>query len=465
MDHLTTLDAGFLQAEDADRHVNLAIGGVAVIEGPMPDFDTLIGTLTERLRRVPRLTQHLHTRPLDLAAPEWVADEDFDVRRHIRRVALPRPHDDDALHRMVADIMERRLDRDRPLWECWVIEGLSHRRWAILMKVHHCLADGIAATRMLTALCDDSPPPAPATDVAATTSERTETRPPAFRPISWVTSAVRAPLQLTTATVHAVRGALEIAGGLLAGTAESSLNGPVGSLRRYATAEVPMSEVTRVADAFGVTINDVVLAAITDSYRALLIRRGEKPTRTALRTLVPVSVRGGGAADTPDNRVSVLLPCLPVDQDDPIRQLQTVHRRLTRAKGSGQRQAGSAIVAAANAIPFAVTAWTVRTLTRLPQRGVVALATNVPGPRERLRVLDREVTRLLPIPPIALQLRTGIAVLSYADHLAFGIIGDYDAAPDVEELAVRIAAGVTRLAHLAASPHRPTPLGLLALVQ
>jgi diacylglycerol O-acyltransferase len=160
-----------------------------------------------------------------------------------------------------------------------------------------------------------------------------------------------------------------------------------------------------------------------------------------------------------------MLPYLPVDKADPVAQLRTVHARLTRAKTSGQRQAGNIFVSAANAIPFPVTAWTVRALTRLPQRGVVTLATNVPGPRKRLRIMGREVIRLLPIPPLAMQLRTGIAILSYANHLVFGVIGDYDATPDVDELASGIERAVTRLTAISTGHWRSTPVGTLALVQ
>jgi len=209
--------------------------------------------------------------------------------------------------------------------------------------------------------------------------------------------------------------------------------------------------VTEVCRKSGVTLNDVALTAITDSFRAALVRRGEQPRRNSLRTLVPVSIRSNDASDVTDNRVSVMLPFLPVEKDDLAEQLQTVHRRLNRAKASGQRQAGGIFVAAANVIPFPLTAWAVRALTRLPQRGVVTLATNVPGPCQRLRVMGREVVRVLPIPPIALQLRTGIAIVSYADELVFGITADYDATPDVDELARGIEQAVARLLALAAS--------------
>lgn len=369
------LDAGFLQAEDADRHVSLAIGAVAVLAGPMPDFGSLAAGLAERILSVPRFRQVLRTQPLDLGAPRWEDAANLDIAHHVRLPALT------------------------------------------------------------------------------------------LNPIDWMASAWRTSRGVTTAATQVLQGAVEIAAGLLRPAAASSLTGPVTNMRRYATVEVSLEDVTRISDRFDVTINDVALAAITDSFRTMLMRRGEQPQPNSLRTLVPVSVRSLDADDKTDNRVSVMLPCLPVDKADPISQLRAVHARLTRAKASGQRQAGNIFVSAANAIPFPFTAWTVRALTRLPQRGVVALATNVPGPRKRLRVMGREVIRLLPIPPLALQLRTGIAIMSYADHLAFGIIGDYDAAPDVDELANGIERAIARLTAVSAGHWRSTPVGTLALVQ
>ena len=395
-------------------------------------------------------------------------ETNLDISHHVRRAALPRPGDDAALFRWVAEVMERRLDRDRPLWECWIVDGLAHNRWAILMKVHHCIADGIAATHVLARLCDDGAGGTFATAIrAAHEPARGGLRLPALtlNPIDWIAGAWRTSLGVTTAAAQALQGAAEIASGLLRPAPASSLTGPVTTMRRYATVEVSLDDVARVCDRFEVTINDVALAAITDSFRTMLIRRGEQPQRSSLRTLVPVSVRSNDAADKTDNRVSVMLPYLPVEKADPVQQLRTVHARLTRAKASGQRQAGNLFVSAANAIPFPFTAWTVRALTRLPQRGVVTLATNVPGPRKRLRVMGREVIRLLPIPPLALQLRTGIAIMSYADHLVFGIIGDYDAAPDVDELANGIERAVVRLTAISAGHWRSTPVGTLALVQ
>ncbi len=448
MEQLNTLDAGFLMAEDSDRNVSLAIGGIAIIDGSAPNYGDFKDILAERIRAIPRCTQMLRTQPFDVGAPQWVDDPGFDLGRHVRRVAVPRPGDDTELFRVVADVLERRLDRDRPLWECWVIEGLKGNRWAILMKIHHCMADGISAIRILTRLCDDIDGDAFAAPVVAKrTAAQKHLKPvpdpkPRSNPVGnlWRTAT-----SITDAAARTVSGTAEIATGLLRPTAGSSLVGPVTAMRRYRAVRVPLADVEQVCRKFDVTINDVALAAITEGFRCVLLHRGEEPRPDSLRTLVPVSVRSPDALDKPGNRLSVMLPYLPVEQGDPIQQLRTVHSRLTRAKQGGQRQAGNIAVSATSYVPFILSSWVIRLLTRLPQRGIVTLATNVVGPRRRLEMMGGNVARLLPIPPIALRLRTGVAVLSYADDLVFGITADYDAGADVDELADGIKIGVARL--------------------
>jgi diacylglycerol O-acyltransferase len=449
MEQLKTLDAGFLMAEDSDRNVSLAIGGIAIIDGSAPNYGQFKDILAERIRAIPRCKQMLRTQPFDVGAPKWADDPGFDLSRHVRRVALPRPGDDAELYRVVADVLERRLDRDRPLWECWVIEGLKGNRWAILMKIHHCMADGISATRILTRLCDDVEGDAFARPVAA---KRTAAAHPHLKPVpdpiprsNPLDNIWRAATSITDAAARTVSGAAEIAAGLLRPASGSSLVGPVTAMRHYRAVRVPFADVEQVCRKFNVTINDVALTAITEGFRSVLLHRGEEPRADSLRTLVPVSVRSPDALDKPGNRLSVMLPYLPVEQDDPIQQLRVVHSRLARAKRGGQRQAGNVAVSATNYIPFMLSSWVIRFLTRLPQRGIVTLATNVPGPRRQLEMMGRKVARLLPIPPIALRLRTGVAVLSYADDLVFGITADYDAGADVEELAKGIEMAVARL--------------------
>ena len=448
MEHLNALDATFLEAEDSNPHVSLAVGGVSILEGPVPPFGDLVAAFAERAYSIPRCTQILHTHPLHLGPPEWVSAKHFDITHHLHRAAVPHPGDDGELFAMIANIMERRLDRERPLWECWIIEGLTAGRWAILMKIHHCIADGIATAQMLARLSDDDAGDSFAEDIRAAK----ETNKPALRwpgislnPLTMMGALVRTAGAAASVAEHAAVGVAELTAGLLSSPPETSLAGPVSTMRRYHAARVPLADMREVSRGFGVTLNDVALAAITDSYRAILLNRGEEPRRDSLRTLVPVSMRSVKEFGKTDNRVSAMLPLLPVDEADPLKRLQIVHGRLMNAKGSGQREGGSAFVAAANGVPFPLWAWGVRLLMRLPQRAVVALATNVPGPRGRQRVLGHEVLEVLPVPPLALDLRTGIAMVSYADRFIFGITADYDTAPDVDELADGIEQAVARL--------------------
>lgn len=431
-EHLTPLDAGFLGVEDSDHNVSMAIGALAVLNGPMPDHAALLATLAERISACPRFSQRLVRHTLDLGAPQWVDDPHFDIAHHVGRVALPAPGGDAELHGVVADVMSWRLDRQRPLWEIWVIGGLAGDKWALLMKVHHCIADGIATAHMLTGLSDNGF----GHGAAHATAVPRPSAPPSQRgralldlnPVHWM---------------HDLRGVVELAAGLLQ-PASSSLNGPLTSRRRFSAARVSLDDVLQVGKVFGATVNDVVLSALTESYRDFLIRRGEVPQPDALRTLVPVSTRSAEAQGATDNRVSLLLPRLPIEEANPVQRLLTVRSRLSRAKDGGQRHAGSAVVAAAGLMPFALSSWAVRLLARLPQRGVVALATNVPGPAEPLQIMGCQVVQVLPIPPIALQLRTGVAILSYAGDLFIGVLADFDFAA-ADELARGVEAAVARL--------------------
>ncbi len=451
MDHLSPLDAGFLEAEDSDPHVSLAVGVVSVIAGPVPEFSDMLAALTDRAQDIPRFTQRLHTHPLDIESPEWVPDPHFDISHHVHRAALPEPGGDAELFALVANLMEGRLDRERPLWQSWVIEGLADDRWAVLVKVHHCIADGIATSETLGRLFDDGPHTSFASDIRAA-KEPDAPMPrfprPSLNPLRWAGDLWHVTTAAADALEHAVVGAAELTVGVLAGAPNSSLIGPVSRMRRFSAARVEIADLEKVCGAYGVTLNDVALAAITGSYRSILLDRGEAPSAAALRTLVPVSVRAMDDLGVTDNRVSAMLPLLPVDEPDPVTRLTVVHERLARVKGSGQREGGSALLVAAQRVPFALSAWTIRLLTRLPQRSVTALATNVPGPRERQRVMGREVLEIIPVPPIALQLRTGIAMFSYADRFFFGIIADYDSAPDVDALAAGIESEVATLAGL-----------------
>lgn len=477
MEHLSPLDAGFLDAEDEDRHASLSIASVAVVEGPMPDRDEFVRSLSERLPLIPRYRQKVRTIPFDLGQPVWIDDPRFDINQHVLWTAIPEPTDD-ALSRLVARIMSQRMDRDRPLWECWVIKGLPDGRWGILSKLHHCMADGLSGTELYSLIFDDSPRPSrrlPAPGdrpVWNPSSEPSTVRLTALAladlartPVEQarlVGRALRSPVVLAHRVGDTVRGLTEMAG-VLRPVTRSSLSGPIGAHRRYSVARASLPEIAGAAHAFRVTVNDVVLAAVSGAFRALLLHRGEQPVHDAIRSLVPVSVRAPGDRDAIDNRISMMLPLLPVDIADPVARLGVVHARLAALKASKEAEAGEAMTTLARHEPFAPISWAVRFAARLPQRNIVTVTTNVPGPPRKLYALGRPIVEILPYVPIALRLRTGIAMLSYSGQLSFGITWDEDSAPDVDllagaierELAVLVAAGRDRAA-VATGSRAPT---------
>jgi diacylglycerol O-acyltransferase len=463
MEHLSPLDSAFLEVEDEDPNASLAIASVAVIEGPAPDQQDFVDAITARLALIPRYRQKVREVPLDLGPPVWVEDDDFVPAHHFRRVALPGTRDEKALLELVALLMSERLDRDRPLWECWVIEGLSGDRWALLSKVHHCLADGVSANALHTSLFttgsalpstqpdhDNHPAPEPGTVRLVLNAMRAM----AFSPVDqlcFLVGGLLSPNRLARRVANTARGLTALVSAMIP-VAKTSLSGPIGRQRHYEIAHVSLREVKKISRAFEVTVNDVVLAAISGALRELLLHRGEIPAAGTVRALVPVSVRERGEQNTPGNQVSLMLPLLPVDIADPALRLSTVHRRLAKLKESKEAEAGTAITASAQHGLFAPIAWSIRAAAKVPQRNIVTVATNVPGPRDPLFVLGREVVELYPYMPIAMQLRTGVAVLTYRDHMAFGITSDLASVPETGLLAEMIERDIATLAKVAPRP-------------
>ncbi|HEU4421704.1 MAG TPA: wax ester/triacylglycerol synthase family O-acyltransferase [Pilimelia sp.] len=461
VERLSPLDAAFLDAEDEDPHASLAIGSVAVLEGPPPSHEEFAAAIGRRLPLVPRYRQRLRTLPLDLGQPVWVDDAGFDLDYHVRRTALPEPGDDDALCRLVARLMSQRLDRERPLWETWAVEGLRGGRWAIVSKVHHCLADGVSGTNLYRALCDAPeeeaaagedvwvPRPAPSTVrlVAGALGDLARSPVEQLRLLMW---AVQTPARTVQAVRSVTRGLGTLATALTPASG-SSLSGPIGRPRSYRLVRASMTDVTHVGKTFGASINDVALAAISAGFRALLRARGERPEPHAIRSLVPVSVRARDDGGVSGNRISMMLALLPADIDDPVERLRVVHARLATLKASKEAEAGAAMTALAEHEPYPPISWAIRLAARLPQRSIVTVTTNVPGPRQPLFVLGRPILEIFPYVPIALRLRTGVAVLTYCDQIAFGVTSDYTSTPEADLLAAAIEEGVAELVAAARS--------------
>ncbi|MEV4238821.1 wax ester/triacylglycerol synthase family O-acyltransferase [Nocardia sp. NPDC050408] len=458
MTELHPLDSGFMELEDSDRHISLGIGAVAIISGTAPKRAEFTEAMAERLADNTRLRQRVRRAPLDLVAPVWEDDPNFDVARHIRWAALPEPSDEATLFELIATELAERLDRDHPLWQCTVVEHLADDRWALIVRAHHSLVDGVSGISLFEGFCDRPADKAPTR--APRQDHQSDTAAGLF---DWTVKTLRIPLDAPRFVAGTLRSLAPIAMAAISPAAESSLNGPIGQQRRYVAVRTSLAEVRDISAAFGVTVNDIVLAAVASAYRTLLTRRGEAPTSDKLRIMVPVSMRPADAKYVLDNRVSVLLPHLPIDMADPVERLGRIHDRMAEHKSKGGAQAENSMLALAARLPFAPFAWTVRLAARFPQRGVGALATNVPGPRRPLTMQGSQVLELLPCIPIAMRLRTAIAILSYGDNLAFGITGDYDTTPDIEVIADGIREGIAELlAHATARrlPHRDSVVEL-----
>jgi WS/DGAT/MGAT family acyltransferase len=455
MDKLSPLDALFVDAEDEDQHTSMAIASIAVFEGPPPTHDEFLAHLAGRLPLVPRYRQKLRTVPFRLGPPVWADDPHFDLGYHVRRVALPAPGGDQQLAELMARVMSQRLDRERPLWEYWVIEGLAQGRWALISKVHHCMVDGVSGTDLYRVIFDFSPEPSPpAADDRAVAAEPSPFELAAQAALRNAALPARDALALTSAALHpgnAIQQATDTVRAMakltpaLRPAAESSLSGPIGRGRRYTWARASLDDIKKIKRELGGTVNDVVLAAISGGFRELLFARGEQPGPHMVRSLVPVSVRAPGEESIYDNQVSAVLADLPVHIADPAARLAAVQAELEALKASKEAMAGEALARLGRYSLYPVASWWTRLAFRLPQREIVTVTTNVPGPGQPLYGMGRRLLEIIPYVPIATTVRTGISIFSYDGNLTFGVTGDFAANPDLDVLAQGIEHGISEL--------------------
>ena len=455
MDQLTPLSASFLQAEDVDAGAALAIGSFAIFEGPAPDFEDFLDTIRGRLPLIPRYRQKIRRVAFDLAPPTWVDDPGFDLRWHVRRTALPAPGGREEIGRLLSRVMAARMDRGRPLWEYWFVEGVGEGRWALLSKLHHSLADGVSGTDLYQLVLDPTPtprppevdtwepgPPEPAWSVVSHAARDLVAAPAGVARAA--ARVLRAPGPMVARTLRTTQGLASLATAARPVEA-TSLTGHLDGSRRYAWTSLSLATTQAARRALGVSVNDLALAAITGGFRELLVSRGETPEPHAVRTLVPVSTRAGGSDGMTDNQVSLMLPYLPVDIDDPVERLHEVHRRIASLQDRHEPEAGGAVTRLAERMPFLPVSWGMRLALTVPQRQIATVTTNVPGPRTTLYALGRELQEVLPYVPIADRVRIGVAIFSYRDNLVFGITGDYASTPDLEVLTKGIESSIAEL--------------------
>jgi diacylglycerol O-acyltransferase len=467
VDRFSPLDASFLHIENEVSHMHL--GAILVFEGPPPTYEAFSSTVAAKLSRVPRFRQVVRTVPLHLGRPVWVDDRHFNLGYHLRHTALPSPGGMPELRRLVGRVMGQQLDRSRPLWEMWMVEGLEDGEWALISKTHHAMVDGVSGADLLASILDVTvevdrsgdvpwaPTPAPSRPELAGQAMVEMARSP-FEQARALRRMTRLPRRAVHEVADVAAGVWATAG-LIRPRPGSSINGPLGPHRRWVTADTTVADIKTVRRAFGGTFNDVVLAAITQGYRDLLLGRGESVERP-LRTMVPVSVRARndrgmavGDGDTA-NKVSAIFADLPVGLDDPVAALGSISAQMQGLKDSRQAMAGEALTSLGGFAPPMLLAIGGRLGTRLSlQRQVNTLTTNVPGPQIPLYAVGRRMVRSYPYAPLGIGLRVGTAIFSYDGKVTFGVTADFDTNADIEVLTDGITAGMKAL--VAAAERRP----------
>ncbi|MGH3578106.1 MAG: WS/DGAT/MGAT family O-acyltransferase, partial [Mycobacterium sp.] len=396
----------------------------------------------------------------ELGRPVWVDDPHFNIDYHLRHTALPAPGGEAELRKLVGRVMSQALDRAKPLWEIWVVQGLEDGHWAVLAKTHHAMVDGVSGTDLLALIMDLSPEPVtplplewvpePAPSGLRLVSQASlELLSSPYEQVQAVRSAAAVPRQAVGQLREVLKG-LSAMTGLVRRPPASSLNGPIGPHIRYAWASTTVADIKAIRKELGGTFNDVVLAAITNGFRELLAARGESVDRV-VRSLVPVSVRprddrGRAVGDgTLQNKVSAMFAELPVSIADPAERLGAVSSQMAGLKESKQALAGEALTSMSGFAPPMLLALGTRLSSRLPQRNVNTVTTNVPGPQLPLYVCGRRMLKAFPYVPLAGQVRIGIAIFSYNGEVNFGVTGDYDTTADVDVLCRGIEDGIKQL--------------------
>ena len=467
LDRLTSIDASFLHQEGPSSHMH--IGGVLVFEGPPPKFEDYLDHVRGRLHLVPRYRQKLATPPLETGRPLWVDDPSFNIEYHVRHAALPAPGSEEQLLLLAGRIASQPLDRSKPLWESWLVEGLEDDRFAAIFKTHHALVDGVSGVDLATVLFDLSPdPPPPPTDL--------EPWQPHAEPsgadlvLAGVRGAVRTSAELATRAVTAVtrpantlsslrdaaEGLGEIVWAGLNPAPETPLNVEIGPHRRFAVVRQELADYKEVKDSLGGTVNDVVLTVVSGALARWLRSRGVRTEGLEMRALVPVSVRAKNDHGTLGNQLTALRGPLPVYIRDPRARLRFVRKAMDGLKESKQAVGAATLAAVNNLAPPTILAQASR--LNFSTRLFNLIVTNIPGPQVPLYLLGRQLVDLFPIAFLPEHHGLAVAIMSYNGNMDYALLGDYDAVPDIDVIADGIEASLAELLVVArAKPSRPAP--------
>ncbi|HJR46014.1 MAG TPA: wax ester/triacylglycerol synthase family O-acyltransferase [Actinomycetota bacterium] len=449
---LGVLDELFLHLEGPNTHMH--VGGAAIFEGPPADYADVLDTIERRLSEVPRFRQKLATVPFGVGRPVWVDDTHFNLEYHVRHTALPAPGNEEKFKALVSRIMSQQLDRTKPLWEMWYAEGLGGGRTALISKTHHCLVDGVSGADIMSVLLDLQPEqrevekkrwvpdPEPTPDALLVDALRERITSPA-EGMRTLQSTLLDPGTLPNRLVEGARALGAFVGGTLDFAPQSSLNQPIGPHRRFETVLVSLDDVKQVKNVHGGTVNDVVLSVVSGGLRRLLKARGERTDDLELRAMVPVSVRAEHEKGALGNRVASIWAPLPVSEPDPIRRLHKVSERMKDLKEGGQAVGAQLLTTLGEYAPPTILAQASRLVAR--QRAYNLVVTNVPGPQIPLYSMGREMLEVYPVVPLSDNTTIGIALLSYNGQIGFGLLGDYDSAPDLGVLAEGIEKSIGEL--------------------
>jgi diacylglycerol O-acyltransferase len=452
-DRLTGLDSSFLHLEDGATPMHVA--AAAILEGRAPAYDELIEQILSRLPLVPRYRQRLAFVPFGQGRPVWVDDPHFNVAFHVRHTALPGPGGDEQLKRLCGRVFSQALDRSRPLWELWLVEGLADDRFALLSKTHHALVDGISGVDIATVLFDTSP------NAAGVSPERERIPRPLPTDAQLLADALleraTAPAEIARSVRAALRGPRQVAARLggaacglgavaragLRGAPPSPLNVRIGPHRRFTWVRSDLQQFKVVKNALGGTVNDVVLAAVAGALGRYLQRHDESIDDLVLRAMVPVSVRADVERGALGNRVAAMWAGLPVGETDPVTRLRRISDEMSGVKESGQAIGAQVLTELTGFAPPTIMAQAARLSAR--QRMFNLVVTNLPGPQFPLYMLGRRLREMFPMVPLAANQALGIAIMSYHGQLNFGLNADYDALPDVELLAQDLTEAIAEL--------------------
>jgi diacylglycerol O-acyltransferase len=463
-ERLSTLDRTFLDLEYPETHMHVA--GVMIFEAaPLAsasggiDIDAIRAYVASRLHLMPRYRQKIARIPIE-NHPVWIDDARFNIDYHVRHTALPRPGNDAMLKRLAGRVVSQQLDRGKPLWELWIVEGLEDGRFAVITKTHHCMIDGVSAVDLGTVLLSPAPvvdypdaepwAPEPAPSGAQLLADEAGRR--FSGPFALGKAAIGAlqnPAELVANVAEQVAAVTETLGAGLSPASDTPFNCPIGPHRRFEWTGFDLAGVKRVKNRLGGTVNDVVLATVAGAVGAFLTARGIDPAAVQtldFRAMVPVSVRAAEQRGTLGNRIASWAVKLPIGEADPKRRLALVRAATEELKRSRQAM-GAEVLARASE-------WTVPTLLSLAMR-LAARArsfnltvTNVPGPQIPLYLLGAKMIAAYPLGPLFENQALNIALLSYNGNLHWGFNADYDAIPDLAELvaAVRASFGELRIA-------------------